>query len=162
MWWCERCLSGYRPFSHHLINNKSTLDNSPPQLLNLEGIIAATGSNYWRKMEKIAINRRFFQPLLNLSENYLSVTCITNLKKIHEFFQVIAPTRSNYWRKRRKIAISRPFWIFFQPLLKSSENWSLATCITNLGRIHFKLSCPQVNVNADPAANTDDAELQLQ
>ena len=56
------------------------------------------------------------------------------------FFQVIAPTRSNYWRKRRKIAISRPFWIFFQPLLKMSDNWSLVTCITNLGRIHFKLS----------------------
>ena len=35
---------------------------------------------------------------------------------------------------------------FFQPLLNLSENWSLVTYITNLGRIHgklFKLSCPQ-------------------
>ena len=36
--------------------------------------------------------------------------------------------------------------IFFQPLLNLSENWSLVTCITNLGRIHeklFMLSRPQ-------------------
>ena len=71
-------------------------------------------------------------------------------------FQVIAPTRSNYWRKRWKIAISRPFWIFFQPLLNLSEKWSLVTCKTNLGRKHeklFKLSRPQVNVNADATPN---------
>ena len=156
----------------------------------------------------------FFRPLLNLSENWSLVTCITNLQRIceklfklsrpqgqiidvkceksqligHFFFftiielvrelvisnmhnkfekdtwktfQVIAPTRSNYWRKRWKIAISRPFWFFFQPLLNLSEKWSLVTCKTNLGRKHeklFKLSRPQVNVNAD----ADDAELQLQ
>ena len=44
---------------------------------------------------------------------------------------------------------------FFQPLF----NWSLVTCITNLENIHeklFKLSRPQVKVNAD------DAELQVQ
>ena len=48
---------------------------------------------------------------------------------------------------------------FFRPLLNLSENWSLVTCITNLGMIHeklFKLSRPQVNVNADAD------ELQLQ
>ena len=36
--------------------------------------------------------------------------------------------------------------IFFQPLLKLSENCLLATCITNLRSIHeksFKLLCPQ-------------------
>ena len=58
-------------------------------------------------------------------------------------------TRSNYWRKMRKIAINQPFLIFFRPLLNLSENWSLVTCITNLGRIHeklFKLSLPQENV----------------
>ena len=80
-------------------------------------------------------------------------------KDTWETFQVIAPTRSNYWRKRWKIAISRPFWIFFQPLLNLSEKWSLVTCKTNLGRKHeklFKLSRPQVNVNADAD------ELQLQ
>ena len=186
-------------------------------------VIAPTRSNYWRKMRKIAINRPFkifFQPLLNLSNNYLLVTCITNLKRIRgNFFQVIAPTRSNYWRKMRKIAINLPFWIFFlainelvqelpisnmhnkfeeytwkafqviaptrsnywrkrrkiaiswpfyfffQPLLSLSENWSLVTCITNLGRIHekhFTLSCPQVNVNADADDDDNDAELQLQ
>ena len=37
-------------------------------------VIAPIRSNYWRKMRKIAINRPFwifFQPLLNLSKNYL-------------------------------------------------------------------------------------------
>ena len=50
-------------------------------------VIAPTRSNYWRKMRKIAINRPFwifFQPLLNLSKNYLLVTCITSLKRICE------------------------------------------------------------------------------
>ena len=50
-------------------------------------VIVPTRSNYWRKMRKIAINRPFwifFQPLLNLSKNYLLVTCITNLKRICE------------------------------------------------------------------------------
>ena len=50
-------------------------------------VIAPTRSNYWRKMRKIAINRPlwiFFQPLLNMSKNYLLVTCITNLKRICE------------------------------------------------------------------------------
>ena len=73
-----------------------------------------TGSNYWRKMRKIAINRPFFffQPLLNFSKNYLLVICITNLKRIWKNFQVFAPTRSNYWRKMWKIAINRPFFFF--------------------------------------------------
>ena len=60
-------------------------------------------------------------------------------------------------KNRNKSAILN----FFQPLLNLFENWSLVTCITNLGRIHeklFKLSRPQVNVNADAAV----AELQLQ
>ena len=50
-------------------------------------LIAPTRSNYWRKMWKIAINRPFFfffLPLLNLSENWSLVTCITNLKRICE------------------------------------------------------------------------------
>ena len=50
-------------------------------------VIVPTRSNYWHKMRKIAINRPFwifFQPLLNLSKNYLLVTCITNLKRICE------------------------------------------------------------------------------
>ena len=49
-------------------------------------VIAPTRSNYWRKMRKIAINRPFFffRPLVNLSKNYLLVTCITNLKRICE------------------------------------------------------------------------------
>ena len=49
-------------------------------------VIAPTRSNYWRKMWKIAINRPFFffRPLLNLSENWSLVTCITNLKRIRE------------------------------------------------------------------------------
>ena len=50
-------------------------------------VIAPTGSNYWRKMRKIAINRPFFfffRPLLNFSKNYLLVICITNLKRICE------------------------------------------------------------------------------
>ena len=58
-----------------------------------------------------------------------------------------------YEKNRNKSAILN----FFQPLL----NWSLVTCITNLGSIHeklFKLRRPQVKVNA----NADDAELQVQ
>ena len=53
--------------------------------------------------------------------------------------------------------------IKLRPLLNLSENWSLVTCITNLGGIHeklFKLSRQQVNVNAD--ADADTAKLQLQ
>ena len=59
-----------------------------------------------------------------------------------------------------KSAINRNF-DFFQPLSNLSENWSFATCITNLGGMYenlFKISCPQVNVNADNDADTDDAE----
>ena len=65
-------------------------------------------------------------------------------------FQVITPTRSNYWRKMWKITINRPFLIFFTSLLNLSENWSLVTYITHLGRIHgklFKLSCPNVKAH---------------
>ena len=123
-------------------------------------VISLTRSNYWRKMRKIAINQPFlifFSAIIELVQELL----ISNMdnKFEEDTWKVIAPTRSNYWRKRRKIAISRPFWILFRPLLNLSENWSLVACITNLGRIHeklFKLSRPQVNVNAD------DAELQLQ
>ena len=64
------------------MQNKLEEDNCE----NVE-VIAPTRSNYWRKMRKIAINRPFwifFQPLLNLSKNYLLVTCITNLKRICE------------------------------------------------------------------------------
>ena len=50
-------------------------------------VIAPTRSNDGRKLPKIAINRPFkicFQALLNLFKNCLLVTCITNLKRIHE------------------------------------------------------------------------------
>ena len=50
-------------------------------------VIAPTRSNYWRKRRKIAISWLFwifFPPLLNLSKNYLLVTCITNLTRICE------------------------------------------------------------------------------
>ena len=58
-------------------------------------VIAHTSSNYRRKMQKsrnksaISI---FFQPLLSLSANWSLVTCITNLKRIHEkLFKVFRP-----------------------------------------------------------------------
>ena len=127
-------------------------------------LIAPTRSNYWRKMWKIAINRPFFffSAIIELVRELVISNMHNKFEKdTWKTFQVIAPTRSNYWRKRWKIAISRPFWIFFQPLLNLSEKWSLVTCKTNLGRKHeklFKLSRPQVNVNAD----ADAAELQLQ
>ena len=49
-------------------------------------VIAPTRSNYWRKMWKIAINRPFFffSAIIELSENWSLVTCITNLKRIRE------------------------------------------------------------------------------
>ena len=119
-------------------------------------VIAPTRSNYWRKMWKIAINRPFFFSAIIELVRELVISNMHNKfeKDMWKTFQVIAPTMSNYWRKKWKIAISRP-------LLNLSEKWSLVTCKTNLGRKHeklFKLSRPQVNVNAD----ADDAELQLQ
>ena len=55
-------------------NNKNTLDNSPPPLLNLKSLLRPQGRPFWI----------FFQPLLNMSENWLLVWCITDLKMIHE------------------------------------------------------------------------------
>ena len=84
--------------------------------MELEVIIAATRSNYSRKMRKMTINRPFwifFQPLLNLSENWLLVTCITDLKMIHEkLFKLSRPQCQIIDVKCEKIAINRPFEIF--------------------------------------------------
>ena len=78
-------------------------------------VIAPTGSNYWRKMRKIAINRPFFffSAIIELLQELL----ISNMHNQFEedmwkTFQVFAPTRSNYWRKMWKIAINRPFFFF--------------------------------------------------
>ena len=46
----------------------------------------------------------------------------------------------------QKMTVNWPFLIFFLPLLNSSENWLLVTCITDLKIIQgklFKLSRPQ-------------------
>ena len=112
-------------------------------------VIAPTGSNYWRKMRKIAIIRPlfFFSAIIELLQELL----ISNLHNQFEedmwkTFQVIAPTRSNYWRKMWKISINRPFFFFFRPLLNLLKNYLLVTCITNLKRICeklFNLSRPQ-------------------
>ena len=112
-------------------------------------VIAPTGSNYWRKMRKIAINRPFFffSAIIELVQELLISSMHNQFEEdMWKTFQLIAPTRSNYWRKMWKIAINRPFFFFFRPLLNLSENWSLVTCITNLKRIReklFKLSRPQ-------------------
>ena len=78
-------------------------------------VIAPTGSNYWRKMRKIAINRPFFffSAIIELVQELL----ISNMHNQFEedmwkTFQLIAPTRSNYWRKMWKNAINRPFFFF--------------------------------------------------
>ena len=77
-------------------------------------VIAPTGSNYWRKMRKIAINRPFFfSAIIELLQELL----ISNMHNQFEedmwkTFQVFAPTRSNYWRNMWKIAINRPFFFF--------------------------------------------------
>ena len=77
-------------------------------------VIAPTGSNYWRKMRKITINRLFFfSAIIELLQELL----ISNMHNQFEedmwkTFQVFAPTRSNYWRKMWKIAINRPFFFF--------------------------------------------------
>ena len=94
---------------------------------------------------------KIVQPLLNLSENCLLVTCITNLKRIHEKLLKLSRPQIidvKCEKNRNKLAILN----FFQPLLNLSEIWSLVRCKTNLGRIHeifFKSSRPQVNVNGD-------------
>ena len=82
-------------------------------------VIAPTGSNYWRKMRKIAINRPFFfftaiielvqEPLISNMHNQFE-------EDMWKTFQVFAPTRSNYWRKMWKIAINRPF--FFSAIIE--------------------------------------------
>ena len=115
-------------------------------------------------MRKIAINRQFwnfFQPLLNLSKNYLLVKCITNLKTIRGKLSKLSRPQGQIIDVKCEKCNKSAILNFFRLLLNLSENWSLVTCITNLGRIHgklFKLSRPQVNANAD----ADDAELQLQ
>ena len=117
-------------------------------------VIAPTGSNYWRKMRKIAINQPFFfffSAIIELLQELL----ISNMHNQFEedmwkTFKVFAPTRSNYWRKMWKIAINRPFFFFFRPLLNLSKNYLLVTCITNLKRICeklFNLSRPQGQIN---------------
>ena len=100
--------------------------------------IAPTRSNYRRKRRKITIIRpfRIFSAITELVRELL----ISNMhnkfqEETWKTFEVIAPTMSNYWREMQKIVISAIF-NFFRPLL----NWSLVTCITNLGRIHEKLS----------------------
>ena len=50
-------------------------------------VIAPTRSNYWHTDEKIrnkAVILIFLQPVLNLSENWLLVTYMANLGRIHE------------------------------------------------------------------------------
>ena len=114
-------------------------------------VIAPTGSNYWRKMRKIAINRPFFffSAIIELVQELL-INNIHNKfeENMWKTFQVIAPTRSNYWRKMWKMAINRPFFYFFRPLLNLSENWSLVTCIQNLKRI-----CKTIQVIAPTRSN---------
>ena len=112
-------------------------------------VIAPTGSNYWRKMRKIAINRPFFffSAIIELLQELLISNMHNQFKEdMWKTFQVFAPTRSNYWRKMWKIAINRPFLLFFRPLLNLSKNYLLVTCINNLKRICeklFNLSRPQ-------------------
>ena len=77
-------------------------------------VIAPTGSNYWSKMRKIAINQPFFfffRSLLKFSKKYFLVIMHNQFEEdMWKTFQVFAPTRSNYWRKMWKIAINRPFF----------------------------------------------------
>ena len=73
-------------------------------------------------------------------------------------FEVIPPTRSNYSRKMRKIAINRPF-NFFSAIIELVPELVISNMQNKFEIIYeklFKLSCPQVHVNADAA------ELQLQ
>ena len=94
-------------------------------------------------MRKRTINRPFrifYQPLLNLFENWLLVTCITDLKMIHEkLFKLSRPQGQIIDVKMWKIPKNLPFWIFFQPSVNLSKNYLLVTCITNLKRIREKL-----------------------
>ena len=97
-----------------LISNKHT--KFEENMWKTFQVIAPTGSNYWRKMRKIAINLPFFffSAIIELLQELL----ISNMHNQFEedmwkTFQVFAPTRSNYWRKMWKIAINQPFFFFF-------------------------------------------------
>ena len=106
----EKVLGPYMLECFKLLIKKSTLDNSPPPLLNLK--FKFTRSNYWRKMQKIAINRpfRFFSAIIELVRE-LDITNMHNKfrKDTWTTFHAVAPRRSNYWHKMRKLAINRPF-----------------------------------------------------
>ena len=74
-------------FQYKALQNKSTLNNSPPPLIKLKLLLRPQGQIIDVKCEKLQQIGRlkfFFRPLLNLSENCLLVSCITNLKRIHE------------------------------------------------------------------------------
>ena len=98
---------------------------------------------------KLAI-LNFFQPLSNLSENCLLVTGITNLNRIHgKLFKLSRPQGQIIAVKNRNKSI---ILNFFSAIIELVRDWSFATYITHLGRIHeklFEISFPQVNVNAD-------------
>ena len=52
----------------------------------MKKVIKLQGKIIDKKSKKISIDHLFwfFQPLLNFSESWLLVTCITNLDKVHE------------------------------------------------------------------------------
>ena len=78
-------------------------------------VIAPTGSIYWRKMRKMALNRPFFfSAIIELLQELLISNVHNQFEEdMWKTFEVFAPTRSNYWRKMWKIAINRPFFSFF-------------------------------------------------
>ena len=134
-----------------LIDNKSTLDNSPPPNYDKESkdechhvnnnprykwhvkpaafqVIAPTRSNYGRKINVKNRNKStiliFLPAIIELVQELLISNMHNKLEEdTCENVEVIAPTRSNYWRKMRKITINRPFFLFFQPLLNLSKNY---------------------------------------
>ena len=118
-------------------------------------VITPTRSNYWRKMRKNR-NKSATSNIFSAIIELVRELPISNMKtkRIHEkLFKLSHPQGQIIDVKCEKSQLIGHFE-FFSPLLNLSENWSLVTCLTNLGRIHeklLKLSRPQVNVNADAA-----------
>ena len=91
---------------------KSTLDNSPPPLLNLSELFIY-----------------FFQPLSNLSENCLFVTFITNLSSINTKLFVLSRPQGEIIDAKCTESQKIGYFAFFSAIIEPV--WELVICNTD-------------------------------